>query len=200
MALQGRVKFIRKNGHVIPIRQPALTEKGKTDAKNAVAGAALVASGVATGLASGHAYRKTVSKATSLSARAFNTLEKLRVYKGKPMRDLGHFAKKQQNISKAAKLSHNAFKSSRAIGRLAPGVRIGGQLAASTLIGIGAGKLYKAARKNADGGEVSAVTGTATTASFLAGSHGRAGIRAAFKDAYVAAYPTIRKMKGKFHL
>lgn len=126
------VKFIRKNGRVIPIR---LTN----DQKQQVKGAAIVAAGVGVSAAGGRVYKAVVKKSASMAFKGFNILDRMRKSSGPAQMSLFDVGK----LSKAQKAAEASLRTGKKLGSISKGIRFGATAAGAGLIGFGAAKIIK---------------------------------------------------------
>lgn len=123
------VRFIRKNGRIIPIR---LTDGQKKQAQ----GVAIAASGVVVSAAGGRVYRKAVVASSSMAFKAFRKLESAFASMGPAQMSFG-------DIARRAKMQRNAdklFKASKKIAGASKVARGVSAIAGAGLIGYGAMK------------------------------------------------------------
>jgi hypothetical protein len=186
-----QIAFRRVKGRIIPIK---LSPQKVAEIKS---GSGLVAGGLGVGVAAGFTYRRVNSYATRKAVKAFRTLEAIERRFGPSSGSLFSYARKV----KAEKMAFKEARAAKIIGRFAAPLRLGGRLAASTLIGVGAAKIYEGVSdKKPKAQDVAAIGSAAALGAFLTGSYGRAGLRRATKGLYIKAYPVIRLLKTRLKL
>jgi hypothetical protein len=184
-----QIVFRRIRGRIVPIKQNVNKNR-----QEAIKGLSFLGAGVAASVGAGNLYRKTNRAATNLSSRGFRGLEHL----GAAImfeNSQAYKAGKKKSYETVLKTLNRA----KNIGKAARPLRLGGQLLSSALIGIGAANLYKATTDQDPNSDLAEAIGSAVaTGAFIAGTHGRAGMRQAIKPIYIKAYPALRKLKGLF--
>lgn len=195
----GDIKFRRIHGRIVPIKMTQHQQR------QGLQGTGLAAAGIGIAAGAGKIYRAANQFASSKSARAFRSLERLdrARFKLTPQGSLFGPPAREKGTKKVLELTGKMFKASNRISQFAPALRLGSIAAGSALIGAGAAKLYKASgqKSSKTNKAQSAAIGTAVgTGAFLTGAYGGAGLRSALKGPYVKAYPAIRALKLKLKL
>lgn len=137
------VKFIRKNGRIIPIR---LTKSQKGQ----IQGATSIGAGVAIAAAGGQLYKRAVTKSAALSFKGFSALES--IYKARIPSQLNIFnmAKHQreaQNIAKIKSAALSSLNAGKKLGSISKSIRIGATATGAALIGYGTSKFINSMTK-----------------------------------------------------
>jgi len=193
------VVFRRVRGRIVPIRA-----KSQNSGK-AAQGLAYIGAGLATGAAAGSAYRAINRLATATSSRSWKSLEKADKIsfkaRGTGQLDLEAYGRSVARKERVRKTAMQGLQKARRIQAVTPSFRLGGVFLASTLIGVGAAKLYEAGRgQKVTTEETTAVSGAIASAAFLTGAYRGAGFRLSIKPLYKKAYPHLRKLKGALKL
>jgi hypothetical protein len=193
------VLFRRVNGRIIPI-------KSKKKLANAAEGVGLTVAGAAIAAGAGKGYRAAVTKSVHFSARGFKGLERameLRANLPLGKQTLGAYAARRKGVEKLLEGSLDLLAKGKRIGRLTPGLRIGGIAAGTALAGAGIGLINRARgqKQNKSSKTQAAAAGAAIgLGAFITGAYGAAGARQALKETYTKIYPTLRNLKNAWKL
>lgn len=200
--MAGDVKFIRKNGRIIPIRMNKTTTER-------IKGAAIIGAGVVTAVAGGALYKKAVVASAKAAFKGFNALD-AHLIKKVPVSAQMSFFDQAPKLSKYQKLAHDSFRKSSVLLGFSKNVKKFSPFVGESLIALGSFKIIKTLDKRTKKkinpdlvyGGAAATTLVGSKAldlarnSFDAGMHGRQGVFELGKSA--ASKVDLSKVKGLF--